>query len=350
MSMDEWIGEKIPDDILDAAAMWIARLDSEEADRHDRQTFARWLEESPLHAQAYSELTPVWARMSTLGELRESIGSGNVVALSSARAQDVAEEPVLVSGPPWWAAAATLVLIVIGLVASGTEHAPGAFYETGVGERRQIALEDGSTIYLDTDSQVTVQYSARARHITLDKGEAVFVVAEDRDRPFEVETSFGDVRALGTEFLVSDLAGRRQVAVLKGTVEVDPVAGRSALTEFDGRALRPLVPARRTLEGGQAVTFEGETLVDEAAPARNPDWLDGVLSWRDMPLADAIAAYSRYTHLRYQLAPELQAGQLISGDVRTGEEASFEALLAAHNIAVTQRRPGWFILSAVKKS
>jgi len=55
---------------------------------------------------------------------------------------------------------------------------------------------------MNTDTAVSVDYSAQRRQITLHDGEAYFVVAPDAQRPFEVQTSSGQVRALALNLIL----------------------------------------------------------------------------------------------------------------------------------------------------
>jgi transmembrane sensor len=60
-------------------------------------------------------------------------------------------------------------------------------YHTGTGEIRDIRLADGSHVLLNTDSAVSVDYQAAKRQIILHHGQARFSVAQDVQRPFEVQ-------------------------------------------------------------------------------------------------------------------------------------------------------------------
>ncbi|MFX9169461.1 FecR domain-containing protein, partial [Acinetobacter baumannii] len=59
-----------------------------------------------------------------------------------------------------------------------------ADHATGVGERRDLALADGSHVLLNTDSALSVDYTADRRGVALQRGEAFFAVARDPARPF----------------------------------------------------------------------------------------------------------------------------------------------------------------------
>jgi transmembrane sensor len=86
--------------------------------------------------------------------------------------------------------AAALALTVLGAL----EDWPmllRADYTTGVGERRSVALADGSHVTLDSGSAIAVDLSGARRHIRLLKGAALFTVAPDRAHPFTVEAAGG---------------------------------------------------------------------------------------------------------------------------------------------------------------
>ena len=56
---DDWLGQKIPDHIMEDAATWMALLDSSNCTSADRIGFARWLSTDPLHQGAFEELSEV---------------------------------------------------------------------------------------------------------------------------------------------------------------------------------------------------------------------------------------------------------------------------------------------------
>ena len=70
---------------------------------------------------------------------------------------------------------------------------PAEVYETvaktTVGERRTVKLPDGSSVELNTASELAVRYTASARAIRLTRGEAYFTVASDPQRPFSVHAA-----------------------------------------------------------------------------------------------------------------------------------------------------------------
>ncbi|MEJ1961535.1 MAG: FecR domain-containing protein [Gammaproteobacteria bacterium] len=96
------------------------------------------------------------------------------------------------------ALAAILAIYVVMLA----PRSSGRSYETQVGDQQQVTLDDGTTLTLNTNTRVRVQYSAERRKILLDRGEILLSVAHDASRPLEVIAAGVVSRAVGTKFSV----------------------------------------------------------------------------------------------------------------------------------------------------
>src|SRR5688500_9455157 len=164
---------------------WVIRL------RDDGETdwaaFTLWLEADPAHAAAYDRAALVDADAKTI--------------MPPKPARPVLPAPPPVFAPPaperrigrraflGWGIAASLALIA-GYATLGTGSGVYSL-ETAPGERRQIALSDGSRIEINGGTRVTLDRE-RPRFARLERGEALFRVVHDSARPFEVEA--GDAR------------------------------------------------------------------------------------------------------------------------------------------------------------
>src|SRR5207253_3185179 len=96
----------------------------------------------------------------------------------------------------------------------------GETLSTKQGERRRVALPDGSILYLN--EKTTVQFDAE-RHLRLSTGE-VFIEVSPREQgseaaTFVVQTPRREVSALGTRFAVQADAGGTGVVVTQGKVK-----------------------------------------------------------------------------------------------------------------------------------
>ncbi len=161
---------------------------------------------------------------------------------------------------------------------------------TAVGEVRQFRLEDGSTVTLNTQSAVDIDYTATGRTLRLRAGEVLVGVARD-GRPFEVVGRDGAVRALGTRYLVRQDSGDSSVAVTESVVEIKPVHGEGQATP---------------LRAGQQARFDRHqvyaVLPQDSALAGS--WTHGTLVFHDAPLPQVLAELARYRPgvLRYDNA------------------------------------------------
>ena len=114
-------------------------------------------------------------------------------------------------------------------------------FQTAIGEQAAVALPDGSSFDLNTNSRIWVDYSQRQRVIRLERGEAYFKVAHDTHRPFWVRAGDYWVRAVGTAFNVYLRPTGVEVTVSEGTVKVvnatanEPPPSDAAIYRFSGR-------------------------------------------------------------------------------------------------------------------
>src|SRR5581483_2045649 len=100
----------------------------------------------------------------------------------------------------WLAAASASAAAGVALWATPRLGARAQEFRSGRGEHRTIALEDGSTAVLNTDSVVQVSMLRTERCLLLQKGECFLDVAKDAARPFRVFVDGHEIRALGTAF------------------------------------------------------------------------------------------------------------------------------------------------------
>ncbi|GLK91019.1 FecR domain-containing protein [Pseudomonas turukhanskensis] len=253
---------------LEAAARWYVDLRCDSPNDALREAHRRWLERDPRHAQA-------WERLGRLqGKLEQINPAVARPTLASARAKrrDVLKvlSLLLASG-----AAGTLAWNTTGLPTLMADQ------RTGTGERRQLRLEDGSELHLNTATAVDIRFSPQVRDVRLLSGEILIETARDAlARPLVVHTPEGSIRALGTRFVVRREAGQTRVSVQEHAVEV-----RSA--GLPGKAVR--------VEAGQQLSFNDERLGDVLLATPHIDaWSRDMLVVSDWALEDFIAELQRY--------------------------------------------------------
>jgi len=317
------------------AADWIARLDREAPSQCDLADFAAWKALSPQHQQAADRLEGLWSEFDILAKLTPAI-QDRIIA-SAKRATPV---------PPWWVAglvAASLVVAGLGAVFVLQRLPHTQVYDTAIGGQRTINLEDGSSIQLNTNSQVEVRYSPKARDLRLIRGEAYFEVSPNKQRPFSVYAREGVVRAVGTAFVVRLTGDRVEVTVTKGKVELaaftHPV-GRASLDRVASLPRKPLTMVSATHGATELAVLDQTHLIehlDLAAPevTRKLAWRQGMLVFNGETLPNVVADVSRYTDVQIEIADPTLKDLKVGGYFKVGEiDPMLEALESSFGVRV----------------
>lgn len=99
---------------------------------------------------------------------------------------------------------------------------------------RKVELADGTLVWINVDSRLTVYTSPDSLRLVTLEGEAFFDVAHDQSRPFVVSTDDMSVRVLGTQFNVKAYPeGDPEVILHQGRVEVTTPAGVAVLEPME---------------------------------------------------------------------------------------------------------------------
>ncbi len=307
--------------VEETAAAWVTRLDLH-GTPDEWASLDAWLASSPRHRAAFLRLSVAWRRMDQLKSLALAGNEVDADLLDPARWSSSSEElaPALSELPapelsPHAVAESTTPAFephqvhLDGLRALGAESreraksyrlsargsrmaaslvaalvlAAGGYggwlalnrgntkaYSTAVGEFRRIPLQDGSTVALNTDTRVSITFSRGHRKVELAHGEALFEVAHDTARPFDVQAGSTVVRAVGTKFSVRrEENSAVEVKVAEGRVSINPpssptfAAGTVAYVT-NGRVDARTVPTSDITDSfawvARRLVFKGETL------------------------------------------------------------------------------------------
>jgi len=282
------------------ASEWIARLDADDVSADDRARFEVWLHAHPLHARTYQELSETWRQFTEAAPLTE------VAAATGSLQQGGARE----RAQRWPRLAMAMCGIIAAVLLGFYLHSltTQARFETIFGERASISLPDGSTLQLNSDSRVRVDYSLRSRVIHLERGEAFFNVAHNANRPFWVTTGDSWVRAVGTAFGVYRNDKGVRVTVHEGTVKF----GSAMLTAGERAELQGSVTTTRKLSAAEL--------------ARDAGWQKGWVYIENQNLCDVIAELNRYTP-RQLILEDAQLCSLSVGGAFQANPQGAEALL-----------------------
>jgi len=318
----------------DEAARWAVRLEEAQLSADEQGELDAWLAAAPHHPGALIRARAVWLNLGRLGALAGPTPAPSP-ASAAASAATTHEAPAATSAaiihgaaasaaiaheapPPqqhgrrlFLALAASLAVASLVYLGYRSWLSPGQEYETGVGEVRRIALEDGSAVTLNSDTRATVLLDRKQRIVRLEHGEGLFEVARDPSRPFLVRTGEVSVRALGTTFAVRTLPDDVTVTVAEGTVEV---------------ARRESPPQRVTVNEQASVQRRGAvriTAEDESTLSRQLAWRTGVLSFSGETLAEAVRQVNRYSRRKVTVTDTALAEKPVVGIFRIGDVDAF---------------------------
>ena len=288
------------------AAAWLLRLDKGPLSAEEKQALHGWLAVDEFHGEYLRKLTGNWDAMGVLQDLAELFPLPAQEALAAKHANADANLSwtqsltAAFNVSQWrYAVASAFVCAAIAVsLFSGPVPTQGDF-RTAVGEQASFALSDGSTLLLNTNSLISVDFSGDKRVLRLRHGEMHVDVAKDREHPFVVYAGGGLVRAVGTAFNVRLGEDEVDVLVTEGRVRV--FANSDAQVSDDGFDMAVAPDARQTLlEAGQAVQYSEVIGVIEAVePERLENklaWKKGGLVFKGETLEHALAEISRYTH------------------------------------------------------
>jgi transmembrane sensor len=289
--------------MIHEAANWLTLLHDELSTAADRQAFDAWCEADPRHAMAVERMRVLWGSLDELPAapariaLKQAFGRSRSTT-SGRTAQAIALLGVLFCG---W----------IGL-----DHGPVwlADQRTGVGERREVALSDGSRIQLNSHSALDVKFDGQQRVVELLEGEMWVEVAKDALRPFVVRTDQGTATALGTRYLVKREAdGSTVVSVLESVV---------AAKANGGEAVNVAAGGQITLKKGRALALQSIGHADPEA------WTRGLLKVDDRPLGEVLQALAGYRRGLLRYDEQALQGLRVSGVFRLDDTDAALATLA----------------------
>lgn len=312
------------DPVSEQAIDWMVSLRAGKPDAALQARFNAWLAMDPAHAQAWAKL------QERLG------GSFNTVRALDRRVPGQAGEArQLLLQPHGSRRDALRVIAGLGLLGGGLwlgARSPLgdsllADLHTGRGQRQDFTLADGSRLSLNADSAVDLQFDEQQRLVVLRHGELMIQVAADPRRPLRVRTAQGEIRALGTRFLVSQEQDASRVVVLQHSVQARLIDG----TTLD-------------LQEGQSALMNARHITPVVGDQRHrADWLSGRLNVLDEPLEQVVEALRPYSRGFVRVSPEVRHLRVQGVFPLDDPDRTFTALAETLPIRVDRYSP-WLTL------
>ena len=165
------------------------------------------------------------------------------------------------------------------------------------GERMQMMFQDGTKVYINSDSYMRYprKFGISERTVEL-KGEAYFVVAKNKNRPFVVNLNGPSIRVLGTSF----------------NVEAYPENDDIKVNLDEGRInLKLLSDVEVPVSPGECVVYNKNT--KSYRVNRNTDtgassvWKSNVISFKDTPLDEVFSRLGRWYNVDFEVENDIHS-------------------------------------------
>ncbi len=339
--------------VREEAASWAVKLDAGALSAHERRELAQWLKRSPAHVD---EFLTACAMLDLLGDTEDRAAidladlmvptDETVVSLQAehARRGFVARHVRSIG-----AVAAAFALTVLGVALLREPDRLPALEPTPVlavtdfGETDRLALADGSTVALNTETELRVTLGQDARTVSLASGEIFADVAPEAQRPFRVLAGDTPVEALGTAFNVRYLNGALRVDVREGVVLVGAGGPIERVTHASALQSGPvqLADGRVLLSAGQWMALDAgstEPRLGRIDLANVAAWQEGRLVFENAPLSDIAAEFNRYNRTRLVITDSDLAGARVSAVFDARDPEALVASLELTGQARAERR------------
>lgn len=317
----------LPDNPHDAAAYWFARVHSGDFSVAEGERFLEWRRADSQNEFEYRALESIWqsSLMIPDEELREMLDDADLASVvssaevlgsesssHSAWMPNSAESLKSGSGsltgaygsnelskasfavPPnaarrrfLWQGATLGAVAILGAggvyIAQQDTVSHALSYTTAFGEQKTVTLPDGSEVHMNVSTELVLHYQAHRRQLTLLKGEAMFAVQSDKNRPFIVDAGQVQVEVTGTVFNVRRHAqGNVEVAVTEGSVQVSS-------GPWWNRQQASLTPGMLA-QGSEEQAWS----VQRTDVAARTAWRQGKVVFRDQTLDEVVQEMNRY--------------------------------------------------------
>lgn len=254
---------------------WIAKLQAGPLSEADRRRFEAWRAAHPSHHAAVERL---------LRELRLNPrqGQGGSIAAGSRRSRTApasrSQRSRLLGKLLPRLFFVTLAALLAAVFWTGEESAD---YRTAAGAQASFALNDGSVVFMNTDTALNVTDDGARRRLMLLRGEADIIIA-GAAIPMEVTVASAKLSAVEGRLLLRQDRRGITLAMVDGSALLRPSgnggqvleikAGRTVILSADGKMA---VPSSETLETMAA-------------------WQEGAVVFEALPLDQALYQVGRY--------------------------------------------------------
>jgi transmembrane sensor len=315
--------------LQEEARTWLRRLTSGMATPDDVEALERWRSQGAGHAQAFAEAALLW---NLTGEAAKAAVDRNP-KLGDWRRSDEDVHParrVFIGGGAALAASLAGIAVIrppLGLWPSLSEL--DADYRTSTGERRNVEVVSDVSVELNTRTSINLRHNATGMEaIELLTGEAVIEKQANPALGFVVYAGEGHATATQASFNIRKDDDTVCVTCIRGNVRVQYRQREAVLQE------------RQQL----SYDAQGIGTVERTDPKIVTAWQQGLLVFREVPLARVIDEVNRYRPGKIILVdPQLGRREVVADFRLDRLDAVLEFATRVMN-ARTRSLPGGIVL------
>lgn len=192
---------------------------------------------------------------------------------------------------------------------------------------QKISLPDGSNIILDAKTILKVHYFKDRRVIDLKEGNVFFNVAKNNNRPFIINTKEIRVQVLGTSFEINNQKEKIDIEVKNGIVSVQ---------KYDKSYTKELVK----LTKGRKISFNRSSNIfslEDIEIKNIASWKNGVLTFNDTTLKEAIDDFKKYKDMIIFLQPDIEKLTITGAFSINDFDKFLYAISQIHTLNITKK-------------
>ncbi|WP_019465400.1 FecR family protein [Dyella japonica] len=327
--------------ITEQAVSWYIEQQEPLSERR-RVAFLEWLRASPRHvaeylavAQMHGDLRAAAAlKTITTDELVEQASSNNPVVMFPHMDRAMHEPPAprtgrahrVVAGLVAVAAAVAVAWLGVGPWRSAHGYVEQS-YAADAAAVRSVALPDGTLVQMERGSVIDVHFDGRLRRIEVVRGNALFDVGKDADRPMLVNVGGHILQDIGTVFDVRRDVHGDTLTVISGRVRVlnapDTPLAAFDFSLLEGEAVADLTAGQQISLGTASVGVK-----EPAQIARTTAWLPADIRFQHETIGNVARRFNAYTSRPLVIENEDIAQERISGIFHADNPQAFAAYLA----------------------
>ncbi|MEH6709982.1 MAG: FecR domain-containing protein [Paraglaciecola polaris] len=358
--------------IIEEASHWAMLLDDGDLNEKQKKEFTHWLLKGPVHLDEFLQACAIFDVLSDIDPNKDisidsllaniSKSDGNILTIhsnkiNSEKTTKNERRGKNITARISLAMAATIVISIFTFSQLNSplfinEDTPNLQlkndYTTALGEQRSVTLADGSIVYLNTLTNIEIDYTEQFRNIYLYQGEAIFKVAHDPNKPFRVWVNGTMFQALGTEFNVRNNQGTIELTVITGEVALtnNAVKNQDLAIKDDSIRLQKNTNIDFTSDKtlivsiGQQATVQSNGIVKTEVKAdldKKTSWKVREMMFKNDRLDEVIYEFNRYNTLQITIDSPSLSRMSITGVFETNDPLSLLKFLESSGKAKIQR-------------